>query len=193
MWAMTSTRSRRRVRTALLGLSIAALLGAAACSDSDATVSGSMQSGQRPGVAELGPDDSTPDSSAPDEGGTRPPQDEGGDDSDYCRRIQDFANQGAGPTDDPEALLDALEDLQGLAPEDLRDDYGRVIETIRGLTDLDASDPKAFGDLLERLLDPDTQAAFGEISTYTLDECGVDLDGTGLDSPGLDVPSQGGD
>lgn len=201
----------RRCAVALLLL--VATFGFTACAGSSALTE-SMRSGERPAAGDAGQgngDAPAPPSTDP-APPTPPEQAEPSPDAsrDYCRRMEEFASGADGSSEDPEEVLRSLRELREVAPEDLVDDFDRVIETLEVLTSFDQDDPRSFGDLLDTLLDPGMADALGAIAERTLEECGIDIEGSGLegfdgfegldgldglrdqfDPPGRDQPGRG--
>ena len=77
--------------------------------------------------------------------------------------------------DDEEAASeDVVAALEGLEPPDeIADDFAVVVESARGLSELDPSDPEAAQQAQE--LADDAAESQGRLSTYLEDECEIDL------------------
>lgn len=176
-------RSRSAVRprpgrVALLTAAVvlAALLGA--CSDEPRRTTEAMQSRPRP------TEPSTPSTTElpPRDGGSeespstteRPGGGGSGDVDALCDSLREFA--GSGATDDPQVLLDALDEWRDLAPEDLRDDLDQLIGMVEALRSVDETDPSAFAKVLETLMDPALTDAITEFGRFATEECSVELE-----------------
>lgn len=118
-------------------------------------------------------------------------EDEGdGDSSEFCGVIDDIQDADFDELDfeDPEALaaaLDALEELRDAAPGDLEEDMDQLIAGFEFLAENfdDLSDPEASAELEEEFADEfeDFDAAGERVDEFSLEECGITVDGETAD------------
>lgn len=105
-----------------------------------------------------------------------------GDTGPYCERAELLREGSVDLDEDPEQAAQLLGDAAELAPEQLRDEFDLMIDTLGELAQLDEDDPTAFGAVFELLLDPAVLAAMASIDQYTLDACGFTFDAEGSGS-----------
>lgn len=174
-------------RTAAMLTLLVATHGLTSCAGSSAMTE-SMRSDERPTADDApGQGDGEGSGSSP---STEPvptttPRDEQAESSpdelrEYCREMRDFASRPAAASQDPKDMLDSLRELRDLAPEELVDDFDRVLDTLEALDRFDEDDPSSFGGMLETLLDPELADSLAVIAERTLESCGVDIHGSGL-------------
>ncbi len=106
----------------------------------------------------------------------------GGDTDAYCDRLTEVIEGAEDLSADPQAPLDAITELESLAPEEVKADWSTLLAAFEQLQNLDPSqvDPN----------DPDMgfdrealQAANDAIEQHARDECGVDLGASTPTSP----------
>ena len=164
--------ARLPLRAALLAL--ATVLGA--CGDGPRRTTEALRSDPRPTEATSPSTTELP----PRDGGeqapstTQPPSGGSGDAEELCDRMREFA--GAGATDDPQVMIDALQEWRDLAPEDLRDDLDAVLGMVETLRSVDQTDPSAFAEVLETLMDPELDEAITALGRFAMEECSVQFD-----------------
>lgn len=101
--------------------------------------------------------------------------DGGGDTAAFCDKNDEINSDmdSLDPTDPDgvKAILDALDEIEGDIPDDVKDEFATIKSAIEQLTELDASNPEA---MLEALGDIDLEAvnAAGEaLNQYAVDNC----------------------
>jgi hypothetical protein len=119
-----------------------------------------------------GDDDDSADASGGGGGG-------GSSNSEFCEQATDLFNS-SGDTADPEAQLAEAEALQDVAPDEIADDWQKVVEGSRSMAeataDIDPNDPNAAAQLNEQY-----QAQYAElmdatnnVSAYLAENCGLE-------------------
>lgn len=98
----------------------------------------------------------------------------GGDTDAYCDRLTELTEGAETLSADPQAPLDAITEIEGLAPEEVKADWTTLLAAFQQLqtldpTQLDPNNPDMGFDR-EAL-----QAANNRIEQHAQEECGVDL------------------
>lgn len=104
-----------------------------------------------------------------DDGGT------GGADTDaYCDRLSELTEGAETLSADPQAPMDAITEIESLAPEEVKADWGTLVAAFQRLQDLDPTqlDPNNPDLGFDR---EELQAANDRIEQHAQEECGVDL------------------
>lgn len=115
---------------------------------------------------------------SPKESNERPADDGGGgSSSEYCDAVADLADMDPDELDDPTKAVAALAALGDVAPDDLKESFDVLSGVVEELGALDPDDPDFVTQSLEIVMDPAVQDAAEAIDGFTMDECGVDLDG----------------
>ncbi|HEX8803753.1 MAG TPA: hypothetical protein VF743_06160 [Acidimicrobiales bacterium] len=104
----------------------------------------------------------------------------GGSTEQFCEEYRGYDEQFSGGQGSEEEVLAAVRSLD--PPEEIADDFDKLIEGLDTLSTLDTSNPEAVADMQEQMAD--YQEATTNIETFINEECGVD---TGADSTGGSV------
>ncbi len=124
---------------------------------------------------------------APKESDERPAGGGDGSGSEYCDAVAGLADMDPDELDDPAKAVAALAELGEVAPADLADSFDVLSGIVEELGALDQDDPDSVSQSLEIIMDPEVQDAAEAIDSYTMEECGIDLDGEDpLDDGSLD-------
>ncbi len=99
-----------------------------------------------------------------------------GDAEAFCERLVEL-DDAEGLDLEADAALAAFDELVDLAPEEIDSDLRRVQRALEQLSELDESDPDAFGAAFEIVLDPALSSSIEDFTQYAEDECGVEVEG----------------
>ncbi len=105
---------------------------------------------------------------------TSEPEDEEGDPTAFCDRVEVFDDLDTDDTISTEAV-DEFDELAAMAPEEVSEDLAVLAELFRTLSETDVDDEEAFAEMMALVLDPEVLAASEAVEAYVLDECGIDI------------------
>jgi len=90
------------------------------------------------------------------------------------------------PADDPDEVLENLQQWQAMAPAEVAGDITIVADAFEALAEFDENDPEGFGAAFALMIDPRFLGAVENIENFLVDECGFDPEDFEDDTDGFE-------